>query len=111
MPRENEPDLEDLPAETREGLTFVLVDTIQEVLEHVFDRLARTRSTRRATALRQAASPARLQPPRDGTHLDQHHDRERTSPMANTKVRITDTADPCGRTSTARCTTRSSATT
>ena len=66
MPRENEPDLEDLPAETREELTFVLVDTIQEVLEHVFDRPARARAPRRAAALRQAASPARLQPSATG---------------------------------------------
>ena len=66
LPRENEPDLEDLPAETREELTFVPVDTIQEVLEHVFDRPARARSRQRAAALRQAASPARLQPPGTG---------------------------------------------
>ncbi len=66
LPRENEPDLEDLPAETREELTFLLVDTIEEVLEHVFDRPARGRSSRRAAPLRQAASPARLRPSATG---------------------------------------------
>jgi ATP-dependent Lon protease len=66
LPRENEPDLEDLPPETRKELTFVPVDTIQEVLENVFDRRGRARPSRRATALRQAASPARLQAPPPG---------------------------------------------
>ena len=32
LPRENEPDLEELPDETRAALTFVLVDSIDEVL-------------------------------------------------------------------------------
>jgi ATP-dependent Lon protease len=33
LPRENEPDLEDLPEEIRAGLEFVLVDSIGEVLD------------------------------------------------------------------------------
>jgi ATP-dependent Lon protease len=33
LPRENEPDLEELPEETRAALTFVLVDSIDEVLQ------------------------------------------------------------------------------
>lgn len=33
LPRENEGDLEDLPKEVRKGLTFVPVDTIDEVIE------------------------------------------------------------------------------
>jgi ATP-dependent Lon protease len=37
LPRENEPDLEDLPDETREALTFVLVDSIDEVLQTALD--------------------------------------------------------------------------
>jgi ATP-dependent Lon protease len=36
IPRENEHDLEDLPAETRRELDFVLADSIQEVLEAAF---------------------------------------------------------------------------
>jgi ATP-dependent Lon protease len=33
FPRENEPDLEDLPAETRQALTLIPVDSVREVLE------------------------------------------------------------------------------
>ncbi len=33
LPRENEPDLEDLPAETRQALELILVDSVGEVLE------------------------------------------------------------------------------
>ena len=66
LPRENEPDLEELPAETRQELEFVLVDTIQEVLANAFDRSARPRPARRAALERQAAAPARLRPPGRG---------------------------------------------
>ena len=41
VPRENEPDLEELPPETRAELEFVLVDTVEEVFEAAFG--ARTR--------------------------------------------------------------------
>jgi ATP-dependent Lon protease len=37
FPRENEPDLEELPEETRKELEFIPVDWIQEVLEVAFD--------------------------------------------------------------------------
>jgi len=37
FPRENEPDLEELPEETRKALEFIPVDWIQEVLEVAFD--------------------------------------------------------------------------
>ena len=37
MPRENEPDLAELPPETRRELEFVLVDSIDEVFEAAFD--------------------------------------------------------------------------
>jgi ATP-dependent Lon protease len=37
LPRENEPDLEELPEETRAALTFVLVDSIDEVLSAALD--------------------------------------------------------------------------
>src|SRR5215813_5022468 len=36
LPRENEPDLEELPAETRDAVRFVLVDSIDEVFEAAF---------------------------------------------------------------------------
>jgi ATP-dependent Lon protease len=44
MPRENEPDLTELPAETKRELEFVLVDTIDEVFEAAFDGAAATQS-------------------------------------------------------------------
>jgi ATP-dependent Lon protease len=37
LPKENEPDLEDLPAETRKGLKFVLADHVGEVLGTALD--------------------------------------------------------------------------
>ena len=36
-PRENEPDLDELPPETREALEFVLADTIEDVFAAAFD--------------------------------------------------------------------------
>jgi ATP-dependent Lon protease len=36
LPRENEPDLEELPSEARDSLSFVLVDTIDEVFDAAF---------------------------------------------------------------------------
>ncbi len=52
MPRENEPDLEELPQETRNALSFVLVDSVDEVLQAAFDH-------RRARARRPALAPER----------------------------------------------------
>ena len=37
LPRENEHDLDDLPAETKRELEFILVDSIEEVLAVAFD--------------------------------------------------------------------------
>ena len=33
LPRQNEQDLEDIPEEVRESMTFVLADTVADVLE------------------------------------------------------------------------------
>jgi ATP-dependent Lon protease len=59
LPRENEHDLEELPAETREEMTFELVDSIEEVLERAFDGAPVKLGRRRASLERQAASPLR----------------------------------------------------
>jgi ATP-dependent Lon protease len=59
LPRENEHDLDDLPAETKEELDFVLVDGIDEVLAHALTPSLRTRRTRGASRERQAAAPRR----------------------------------------------------
>jgi ATP-dependent Lon protease len=59
LPRENEPDLVDLPPQAREQLEFVLADTIEDVLGAAFDG-ARARRRPRAAAApeRKAARPA-----------------------------------------------------
>ncbi len=54
LPRENEADLEDLPKEARKEIEFVLVDSIDEVLEVAFDSRAAARP-RSAGEVRQAA--------------------------------------------------------
>ncbi len=50
LPRENAPDLEELPPETRDELDFVLADSVDGVLEAALDGVAagRKRPTARA---------------------------------------------------------------
>jgi ATP-dependent Lon protease len=56
LPRENEPDLVDLPAETRDALSFIPADTIEEVFAAAFDGKRRSRARRSPAAVeRQAA--------------------------------------------------------
>jgi ATP-dependent Lon protease len=58
LPRENEVDLEDLPAETKRELEFIPVDSIEEVLEVAFAERPRAKTRRRPPAQeRQAAMP------------------------------------------------------
>jgi ATP-dependent Lon protease len=57
IPRENEPDLEELPKETREDLEFVLADTLDNVLAAAFDGPPATRRAGPVAAERQAALP------------------------------------------------------
>ena len=58
LPRENAPDLKELPAETRNAMEFVLVDSIEDVFKAAFAG-ERAKRRRRAPALeRQAARPA-----------------------------------------------------
>jgi ATP-dependent Lon protease len=56
LPRENEPDLEELPKETRDELQFVLADTLDEVLAAAFDGAAAAQPRGPVRAERQAAS-------------------------------------------------------
>jgi ATP-dependent Lon protease len=55
LPRENEPDLEELPKETCEQLEFVLADSIEEVLGAAFDGAPLREAPKRPTRERQAA--------------------------------------------------------
>jgi ATP-dependent Lon protease len=57
LPRENEPDLGELPAETRAAVEFVLVDSVEEVFEAAFDR-RRIDGRRRAPAQERQAARA-----------------------------------------------------
>ncbi len=56
LPRENEHDLDELPAETRDELEFVLVDEIENVLAVAFDGNRRAKPRRAAAPERQAAA-------------------------------------------------------
>jgi ATP-dependent Lon protease len=59
LPRENESDLEDLPAETRKELEFVLADHVDEVLAAAFDGASPMERPRRVGSReRKAAAPA-----------------------------------------------------
>jgi ATP-dependent Lon protease len=57
LPSENEPELEELPPETREAVQFVLADSLEEVLGAAFDGGRRT-GPRRTAPHQQAATPA-----------------------------------------------------
>jgi ATP-dependent Lon protease len=59
FPRENEPDLEDLPAETRKALEFIPADKIEDVFAAAFTGKRRARPQRPRGVERQAALPAR----------------------------------------------------
>jgi ATP-dependent Lon protease len=56
LPRENEPDLEELPAETREAVSVVLVDTADEALGAVLDGKPKRRRVRPVTEPQAARS-------------------------------------------------------
>ena len=56
LPRENEPDLADLPRETRRELDFVLVDSIDQVFDAAFDGKSVTRPKPSPVRDRQAAA-------------------------------------------------------
>ena len=58
FPRENEPDLDDLPPEARAAITFLAVDTIEEVFAAAFDGKRRARPRAARGIERQAAKPA-----------------------------------------------------
>jgi ATP-dependent Lon protease len=65
VPRENEPDLSELPEETRNELEFVLVDNVREVLDAALDGGVSARP--RPAVERQAASGSRRAAAASGT--------------------------------------------
>ena len=58
LPRENEPDLHELPAETRRELEFVLVDSVEQVFDAAFDGNRSTRPAPVSMRDKQAAKSA-----------------------------------------------------
>jgi ATP-dependent Lon protease len=58
LPRENEPDLVDLPPETREAITFVPADTIEDVFAAAFDGDRAAQAPRRPAAVERQAARA-----------------------------------------------------
>src|SRR5207248_1616701 len=59
LPRENEPDLGELPAETREALEFVPADTIEDVFKAAFDGARPARARHGPTPLQRQAAKGR----------------------------------------------------
>jgi ATP-dependent Lon protease len=57
MPRDNEPDLEELPEEARNELEFILADTIEDVFAVAFSAPGRSRPQASPSSERQAAAP------------------------------------------------------
>jgi ATP-dependent Lon protease len=57
LPRENEPDLSELPEETREALEVVLVDSLEDVLRAALDQGAGSAAPVRSEREPQAAAP------------------------------------------------------
>jgi ATP-dependent Lon protease len=55
LPRENAPDVEELPKEAREGIEFVLADSIRQVLDVALDGAGGARKPRHLRSDRQAA--------------------------------------------------------
>jgi ATP-dependent Lon protease len=58
LPSENEPDLEELPAETRRGLEFIPVDTIEQVFAVAFDASANGSAAQAALKLAKSSEHA-----------------------------------------------------
>jgi ATP-dependent Lon protease len=62
LPRENEHDLKDLPAETKRELEFVLVDSIEQVLAAAFDESAPSNGSGVGTVVPSAAAASAPRP-------------------------------------------------
>ncbi|OPZ16428.1 MAG: Lon protease 2 [candidate division BRC1 bacterium ADurb.BinA364] len=59
LPKQNEKDMLDTPAEAREQIEFVLVDRIDEILDSVFQPAAKPRAAARTAAAKTAARSAK----------------------------------------------------
>jgi ATP-dependent Lon protease len=63
LPRRNEPDLEDVPAEIKKSLTFVFADTVADVLKVALEKSRpvghRTKSIKKGKRVNAQSSPGR----------------------------------------------------
>ncbi len=59
FPRENEPDLDELPPETRDAIEFIPAERIEDVFAAAFDGKRRTRARGDGASVRLAAKPSR----------------------------------------------------
>jgi ATP-dependent Lon protease len=59
LPRENEPDLDELPPETRDAIEFIPADRIEDVFAAAFDGKRRSRARRAEQSERLAARSSR----------------------------------------------------
>ena len=60
LPRRNESDLEDLPEEVRKAIQFKLVDTVDEVLNFVFNSTISKKQTRKKKIPKQSGGENKL---------------------------------------------------
>ena len=81
FPRENEPDLAELPPETRDALEFIPVDTIEQVFEAAFSNGGRARARNVTPLERQAAKPALALRDREAP-ISSRQSRRRARPTA-----------------------------
>jgi len=67
IPRDNEPDLDELPAETRAALQFIPADTIEDVFAAAFDGTRRIGRRSAQAAEKLAASSSQTAPSAEQT--------------------------------------------
>jgi ATP-dependent Lon protease len=60
IPKRNENDLDDVPAEVRQQMTFVLADRMEDVLDAALEQLPRSGRSSGGNGRRKAARPARV---------------------------------------------------
>jgi ATP-dependent Lon protease len=60
LPHDNEPDLEELPAETKRELEFILVDSIEQVFDAAFDKKGTAPAKPKPAAVRDRQAAASL---------------------------------------------------
>ena len=89
IPRHNEKDLVEIPAEVKADLSFHLVDTLDDVVPRLFERLPRSRRARRRAAKK---TPPRVQADRRSRIEAQREGRSVASAPAEPARQVVDVA-------------------